>query len=85
MEAWKDTKLKRMVSSMAILSGNDSWLIDITPDFRHQLRIIETELNGKTRICGIFISHAHLGHYMGLLELGLEPPKSKLSKEPDGD
>ena len=72
VDAWKDTKLKRLVSSMAILSGNDSWLIDITPDFRHQLRIIETELNGKTHICGIFISHAHLGHYMGLLELGLE-------------
>ena len=71
-EAWNNLKLKRQVSSLAILSGQDCWLIDITPDFRYQLKMIETELNDKPRISGIFISHAHMGHYMGLLELGLE-------------
>ena len=71
-EAWNNLKLQRLVSSLAILSGNDCWLIDITPDFSYQLRMIETELNGVPRISGIFISHAHMGHYMGLMELGLE-------------
>ena len=71
-EAWNNLKLQRLVSSLAILSGNDCWLIDITPDFSYQLRMIETKLNGAPRISGIFISHAHMGHYMGLMELGLE-------------
>ena len=71
-EAWNNLKLQRLVSSLAILSGNDCWLIDITSDFSYQLRMIETELNGAPRISGIFISHAHMGHYMGLMELGLE-------------
>jgi pyrroloquinoline quinone biosynthesis protein B len=34
--------------------------------------MIETLLNKKANICGIFITHAHMGHYMGLMELGLE-------------
>ena len=71
-EAWNNLKLKRLVSSVAILSGNDCWLIDITPDFRYQLKMIDTKLNGMPHISGIFISHAHMGHYMGLIELGLE-------------
>ena len=45
---------------------------DITPDFRLQLKMIESKLNGISHISGIFISHAHFGHYMGLMELGLE-------------
>ena len=71
-EAWNDTKLKRFISSLAILSDSDCWLIDITPDFSYQLRMIETLLNKKPNISGIFITHAHMGHYMGLMELGLE-------------
>ena len=71
-EAWNDIKMKRFISSQAILSGGDCWLIDITPDFSYQLRMIETVLNKKPNICGIFITHAHMGHYTGLMELGLE-------------
>ena len=71
-EAWNDPKLKRLISSLAILSGNNCWIIDITPDFRYQLRMIEKELNRQVKISGIFITHAHMGHYMGLMDLGLE-------------
>ena len=71
-EAWKNPKLQRLISSLAILSGNNCWIIDITPDFRYQLRMIEKELNRQVKISGIFITHAHMGHYMGLMDLGLE-------------
>ncbi len=47
-------------------------MVDITPDFKYQLQLIERHINEKPRISGICITHAHLGHYMGLLELGLE-------------
>ena len=78
VEAWNDHKLKRSVSSLSIISGDDCWLIDITPDFAYQLNMIETRLNRQPHICGIFISHAHMGHYIGLMELGLEVMNTNL-------
>ncbi len=71
-EAWRDEAQKRLISSLAVLDGNDCFLFDITPDFKWQLQLIERHVNDKPRISGICITHAHLGHYMGLLELGLE-------------
>ena len=71
-EAWKDESQKRMIASLAVLSGIDCFLFDITPDFKYQLQLIGQNLKEKPRISGIFITHAHSGHYTGLLELGLE-------------
>jgi len=68
----------RFVSCLSILD-NDSgqfWLIDITPDFRHQIKL----LNGRTHLLnpvGIFLTHAHSGHYTGLIELGREVMNAK--------
>jgi pyrroloquinoline quinone biosynthesis protein B len=71
-EAWKDSNQKRLIASLAVLDGKDCFLVDITPDFKYQLQLIEHHINEKPRISGICITHAHLGHYMGLLDLGLE-------------
>ena len=72
-EAWEDETQKRLISSLAVLSGRECFLIDITPDFKYQYRLIEHYLKGKLPgMSGIFITHAHSGHYTGLLELGLE-------------
>tara|TARA_Y100000588_G_C14261876_1_gene927986 strand:- start:2272 stop:3135 length:864 start_codon:yes stop_codon:yes gene_type:complete len=72
IDAWNDPKLKRLLSSLAILINNKCWLIDITPDFSLQLHMIQNEYSNKIEIAGVFITHAHIGHYTGLLELGLE-------------
>ena len=45
------------------------WLIDITPEIKTQIRMIDSF---NCSLAGIFITHAHIGHYLGLLELGLE-------------
>jgi len=71
-EAWKDSNQKRLIASLSVLDGNDFFLVDITPDFKYQMQLIERHINEKPHISGICITHAHLGHYMGLLELGLE-------------
>jgi len=71
-EAWKNSNQKRLIASLAVLDGKDCFLIDITPDFKYQLQLIEHHINEKPRISGICITHAHSGHYMGLMELGLE-------------
>ena len=71
-KAWKDDTLSRKVSSLAIISNDECWLIDISPDFSSQLKMIELEIGRMPSISGIFITHAHIGHYLGLLDLGLE-------------
>ena len=45
---------------------NEQWMIDATPDFPEQLQ----RLGG--RIDGILLTHAHIGHYLGLAQLGRE-------------
>ena len=70
--AWNDMSKKRMISSIAIINGLDCYLFDITPDFRYQYQMIENYLSDKPNIKGIFITHAHTGHYSGILDLGLE-------------
>ena len=47
-----------------------SWMIDATPDLPEQLRTLT--LDHKTELAGIFLTHAHMGHYVGLLQLGRE-------------
>ena len=60
------------VSSIGIVDPKtrQSWLIDATPDFASQLNILENAHN--TKLSGIFLTHAHMGHYVGLLQLGKE-------------
>jgi pyrroloquinoline quinone biosynthesis protein B len=47
------------------------WLIDATPDFPAQLAKMTTEAPGCS-LAGIFLTHAHIGHYTGLMHLGRE-------------
>ena len=71
IELWKSGK-KEKVSSIGIVNPltKQSWLFDATPDFPSQYRIL-TE-NHNTELVGIFLTHAHMGHYTGLLHLGRE-------------
>jgi len=51
-----------------------TYLLDATPDFREQLFELNAHLtdNQKNTPTGIFLSHAHIGHYTGLMQLGRE-------------
>ena len=70
-DLWESGK-KEKVSSIGIVNPltKQSWLFDATPDFPSQYRIL-TE-NHNTELVGIFLTHAHMGHYTGLLHLGRE-------------
>ena len=70
-ELWESGKREK-VSSIGIVNPltKQSWLFDATPDFPSQYRIL-TE-NHNTELVGIFLTHAHMGHYTGLLHLGRE-------------
>ncbi len=75
-EAWNNPTLRRLVTSLAIIdpATKERWLIDITPDFKEQFHILE-ELSPsphKNFLSGIFLTHGHIGHYTGLINLGRE-------------
>ena len=70
-ELWESGK-KEKVSSIGIVNPltKQSWMFDATPDFPSQYRILTEDHN--TKLVGIFLTHAHMGHYTGLLHLGRE-------------
>lgn len=47
------------------------WMFEATPDFKYQLRNLTTK-SSLSKISGIFLTHAHIGHYTGLMNLGRE-------------
>jgi len=67
--AWKNINLHRLPSSIALVDKleNKFWLFDATPKIREQLHVMS-----NIKLSGIFLTHAHYGHYIGLLELGKE-------------
>ena len=52
-------------------TNNKRYLFDATPDIHNQINLLEKfpEFN---LIDGIFLTHAHIGHYTGLMYLGRE-------------
>jgi pyrroloquinoline quinone biosynthesis protein B len=68
------------VSSLGIsnLKNNKNYLIDATPDINFQLKKLIGNENISKKLNGIFITHAHMGHYSGLLNLGRESFNSSL-------
>ena len=68
------------VTSLAVLDGDSVYLIDATPDLRGQYSELIKRHSGfaKTNLFdGIFLTHAHIGHYTGLMYLGKESISTK--------
>ena len=75
--AWRDASRRRHVASLAIVDAGTRrrWLVDATPDLREQLRMLDevaTPAASGPGLDGIFLTHAHIGHYAGLTQLGRE-------------
>jgi pyrroloquinoline quinone biosynthesis protein B len=68
VEARQDQSKKRLVASLGLLdpASGKRFLIDATPDFADQME----RLGGLPD--GILLTHAHIGHYLGLAQLGRE-------------
>jgi pyrroloquinoline quinone biosynthesis protein B len=73
--------IKRLVVSLALTDpvSKKWWMFEASPDFVEQLQLFKELTNGKYPYLpeGIFLSHAHMGHYTGLMELGREALGSK--------
>ena len=75
---WNDPSQKLLVSSLGIVDPetNETWMIDATPDFPKQFEILTK--NSLNTFKGILLTHAHIGHYTGLIHLGREVMGTKL-------
>jgi pyrroloquinoline quinone biosynthesis protein B len=73
--------IKRLVVSLALTDpvSKKWWMFEASPDFVEQLQLFKELTNGKYPYLpeGIFLSHAHMGHYTGIMELGREALGSK--------
>jgi pyrroloquinoline quinone biosynthesis protein B len=79
-EAWKNPKLRQTVSSIALVNPatKERWIFDATPDLPEQFQLLKEITNDySNNIAGIFLTHAHIGHYTGLMYLGREAMNSK--------
>ncbi len=75
LEAIENLGFKRLAASLAIvLPETNSWhLIDATPDLKEQMMNLQMKYKMQGQLMEtIFLTHAHLGHYPGLLFLGRE-------------
>lgn len=74
--AWENPELKRFVVSLALVepSSKKWFLFEASPDMSDQIRFFRELTGGKYNYLpdAIFVSHAHIGHYTGLMELGRE-------------
>ncbi len=74
---WDKKISKQKVSCLALFdpSTNQKWIFDATPDLTEQLH--EADVLQKGNLSGIFLTHAHIGHYTGLMYLGREALNAK--------
>jgi pyrroloquinoline quinone biosynthesis protein B len=78
---WQNSELRQWIVSFALADPTSGkwWLFEATPDLKDQLHYFHTVNEGKFNYLpnGIFITHAHIGHYTGLMQLGREALGSK--------
>jgi pyrroloquinoline quinone biosynthesis protein B len=79
--ARRDPSLRRLAASLLIADPRSGrrWLVDATPDLREQVELARGHPPGRAAdgprpplFEGLFLTHAHMGHVAGLLQLGRE-------------
>ena len=72
---------ERMVVSLGLVDpvAERRYLFEATPDMPRQLEILNTlaPYGDKRTADGVFLTHAHIGHYSGLMYFGREAMNSK--------
>ncbi len=78
---WEGKEEKKYITCLALVDrkANQYWLFEATPDITNQLENVQSYLLTKDNYppAGIFITHARIGHYSGLMQLGREAMGAK--------
>ena len=76
--AWADPSKRLWATSLALIDHENGkrYLFEGTPDIREQIQYLDEHFPVENKqglgIDGIFLTHAHIGHYAGLMFLGRE-------------
>ena len=80
MAGWENYDKRRLATSLAIIdkSNKEKFLFEATPDIKEQLyRLHLLAPDYEYKLAGIALTHAHMGHYTGLMHLGKEAAGAK--------
>ncbi len=75
MPGWEQKDRRLTASSIALVSpsSDTTHIFDATPHLPDQLYRLEREApSDRYSLAGFFLTHAHIGHYTGLMHLGRE-------------
>jgi len=75
MRGWENLELRRGATSIALVdpAAKAKYLFDATPNLPEQLYALEEEApSAQYSLAGVFLTHAHIGHYAGLMFFGHE-------------
>ncbi|MDD9890669.1 MAG: MBL fold metallo-hydrolase [Gammaproteobacteria bacterium] len=75
MPAWENPAMRRGATSIAVIEpqSKNKYLFEATPHVPSQLYLLEQEApDSEYTLSGVFLTHAHIGHYTGLMFFGFE-------------
>jgi len=80
--AWQNPALRRTATSLGLVDRNAGkrWLFEASPDVRDQIFRFDQVAPATVKapgLDGVFITHAHMGHYVGLMFFGHESMGAK--------
>jgi pyrroloquinoline quinone biosynthesis protein B len=75
--AWTNPALRRTATSLGVIDreAGKRWLFEASPDMRDQLYRFDQAAPVERKapgLDGVFLTHAHMGHYVGLMFFGFE-------------
>ena len=76
--AWADPAKRQFPTCLGLIdrTANQRWMVECTPDFAWQLQALNLVAPpspaNRAGLDGIVLTHAHIGHYAGLMLLGRE-------------
>ena len=80
--AWSNPSKRLYATSLGLLDHENGkrYLFEATPDIREQMQILDEIMPARSDgpyVDGVFLTHAHIGHYAGLMFLGRESMGTK--------
>ena len=80
LPGWENPELRRGATSLALIDpdARSKYLFEATPQLPEQLYYLERIASSEYySLDGVFITHAHMGHYTGLMFFGFESMNAK--------
>ncbi len=73
-ECCKKIDSSKKVVSLGLIdnASKKQFIVEASPDITSQIKILNEFSGNKNSVDGILLSHAHIGHYSGLMYLGKE-------------